>query len=133
MSYPHVHGSVSRFCKICFQTWDFDIKIGLIKITINQKICILSQPCVGVRVCVFSLILTCFEVFPLTNSVCVFVCVCVGTWSELHTVPAHSWPDTTQTQPSAQRPAQICQTDGVAEEHPEGEIWGPLQGECFSL
>lgn len=91
----------------------------------------------GVRVCVFSIILTCLdsELFhtecPLTECVCVFVCV--GTRSELHTVPAHSWADTTQTQPSAQRPAQIRQTHGVAEEHPEREIWGSFQGECSSL
>lgn len=53
-----------------------------------------------------------------------------GSRPELHALPAHCRADPAQTQPPAQGPAALRQAHGVAEEHPEGEVRGPVQGQC---
>lgn len=55
-----------------------------------------------------------------------------GPRSELHSVTAHGRADPAQTQPSPQGPSALRQTHGVAEEHTQGEVRGPVQGQwCF--
>lgn len=56
-----------------------------------------------------------------------------GSRPELHPVAAHGWADPAQTQPAPQGPAALRQTHGVAEEHPQGEVRGPVQGQYFRI
>lgn len=51
-----------------------------------------------------------------------------GPRPELHAVPAHG-DEPAQTQPPPPGPAALRQAHGVAEEHPPGEVRGPVQGQ----
>lgn len=53
-----------------------------------------------------------------------------GPWPELNPVTAHSWADPAQTQPSPQGLTALRQAHGVAEEHTQGEVRRPVEGQC---